>query len=102
RHPTAHDAPGSARPRGRVMRLPVSTPVSGGELLSAGVASDVVGGVAGPGAPQNARPSAGKDANGVRMIAATSASSAVDVSGPGRGVPRVIGPGADGLAEAMV
>src|SRR5436189_240086 len=84
------------------MRLPVSTPASGGELLGAGVTGEIVGSVAGPGAPQNARPGASDDADGVRVVAAASASSAVDVSGPCRRMTRVVGPGADGLAKAMV
>ena len=89
-------------PGWRGTRLPVSTPASSGKLLGAGVTGKVVGRVAGPGAPQHARPSARDDADGVRMVAAARAGATVDVSGPGRGVARVVGPGADGLTEAVV
>src|SRR5688500_14576494 len=55
---------------------------SGGEGLRAAVAGRVVGDAVGPGAPEDARPGAGQDAEGVGVVAAACAGAPVDVGGP--------------------
>ena len=75
-----------------LVRLPVST---GGEfeVCSATgwrVSVGVVGLVVGPGAPEDADPGPGEDADGVRVVAAAPASAGVDVGGPGAGMAGVV------------
>src|SRR5512147_52933 len=62
----------------------------------------VVEGAIVPGAPKDAYPGAGEDANGMGMIAASAASALVDVCCPGGCVSGVVGEAGDGPSQAMV
>ena len=62
----------------------------------------VVEGAIVPGAPKDAYPGAGEDANGMGMIAASVASALVDVCCPGGCVSGVVGEAGDGSSQAMV
>ena len=62
----------------------------------------VVEGAIVPGAPKDAYPGAGEDANGMGMIAALAASALVDVCCPGGCVSGVVGEAGDGSSQAMV
>ncbi len=68
--------------------------------------TDVVVGLIGfsilPGPPEHADPGAGEDADGVRMIAATTACAAIDGLCPGRGMSRVVGKADDGSTQSSV
>ena len=75
--------------------------VSGGSLRAA-VLGRVVGLAVGPGAPEDARPGAGEDADGVGMVAASGAGAAVDVGGPGALVAGVVGQAGERGAQALV
>src|SRR4051794_17942393 len=86
---------------GDFMRHPVSTSLLG-SLDGAEVEIGVVGLVIEPGAPDDAQPGAGEDAHGMRVIAATLASSRIDAAGPQVGVARVVGQTSDGAAQSMV
>ena len=85
------------------MRHPVSTPVSSGGAFGCG---EMFGGVVWdavlPGAPEDAHPGAGEDADGVGVLAATGAGSAVDGGGPDTGVSGVVGEACDGEAQPFV
>jgi len=69
---------------------------------SPSVALGVVGGVVVPAAPEDASPGASEDADGVRVIAATSARLSIHVGGPGTGMAGVVGPGGEGLTQSLV
>src|SRR5690242_17670758 len=85
------------------MRHPVSTlDGSGGDFGGADVEICVVGCVVLPGAPEDPDPCASEDTGGMLMSAAASFGAGIDVGGPGRGVPGVVGEADDGLAEAVV
>ena len=62
----------------------------------------VVEGAIVPGAPKDAYPGAGEDANGMGMIAASAASALVDVCCPRGCVSGVVGEAGDGPSQAMV
>jgi hypothetical protein len=62
----------------------------------------VVEGAIVPGAPKDAYPGAGEDADGMGMIAASAASALVDVCCPGGCVSGVVGEAGDGPSQAMV
>src|SRR4029453_4049684 len=90
-------------------RHPVSTSSSSRGLLmgmrrglGGTVEAFVVGPSILPSAPQHAEPGTREDADGVGMIAAATASCAVDAGGPGGAVAGVVGPADDGLAQALV
>src|SRR5579863_10739726 len=90
------------------MTPPVST--SGRDLLGrlfgecggGSVHGGVVGDAVEPAAPYDADPGAGEDADGVGVVLAAGAGVAVDLGGPGAGVPAVVGEGGDGGAEPLV
>src|SRR5881628_477597 len=91
------------------MTLPVST--SGGSVIvlpllgefgGAAVAGGVVGGLADPAGPQDADPGSGQDADGVGVVVPAGAGVGVDLRGPGRGVPAVVGEGGQCPAQALV
>src|SRR5207253_333864 len=92
------------RSQGRAMRHPVSTLATsrGEERLRGAMSADVVGGVILPAAPEDAGPRAGQDADRVLMAAAAGARPLIHEGGPARGVPRVIGEGGEGAAQALV
>src|SRR5512143_4310116 len=62
----------------------------------------IVGGAVVPGSPEDAYPGAGKDTNGVGMVAASVTSAFIGVLCPGGGMPGVVGEAGDGGAQAMV
>ena len=62
----------------------------------------VKGCAVGPGAPDDAQPSACQDADRVRVVAAPSAGDDVDAAGPIVGMPRVVGQTSDRLAQAVI
>ena len=86
------------------MRHPVSTIArSGGrEGLRGAMPADVVGSAVLPAAPQDAGPRAGEDADGVRMATAAGTGALINEGGPARSLPRIIGEGSEGAAQALV
>src|ERR1700749_329633 len=62
----------------------------------------VVGDAVEPAAPYDADPGAGEDADGVGVVLAAGAGVAVNLGGPGAGVPAVVGEGGDRDPEALV
>src|SRR5919198_3240539 len=72
------------------------------EGLRAAMGGGIIRGAVLPAAPEHAHPGAGKDADRVRVIAAARAGAAVDISPPGRAVPRVVGEADHRLAQALV
>jgi hypothetical protein len=75
------------------MRLPVSTC---GEFwvclaLRLSMLPGVIGLAVGPGAPEDADPGPGQDADGVGVIASARSGAGVDVGGPRALVPGVVG-----------
>ena len=71
-------------------------------LLESVVSGGVVGGVVLPAAPDDVRPGAGQDADGVGVVVASVAGSLVELGGPGVRVPGVAGEVAEGVAEFLV
>jgi hypothetical protein len=84
------------------MRHPVSTPICFEEQLSGAMLSRVVGFAIGPGAPDDAQPGAGEDADGVRVVAAAGLGLGVDMGGPGIGVARVVGHAGESGTQSVV
>src|SRR5271170_7437952 len=92
------------------MSCPVATPSSSGrdlpalfeERLEAVVGGGVVGGVVLPAAPDDVRPGAGDDADGVGVVAAAGDGPVVEVGGPGAGAAGVAGEVAERVAELLV
>jgi hypothetical protein len=76
--------------------------VSGGECLRAPVSARAIRDAVGPGAPEDARPGSGEDADGVRVVAASGPGAAVDGGGPGALVPGVVGHAGERGAPAPV
>src|SRR4051794_34801434 len=62
----------------------------------------IIGLAVDPGAPEDAHPSSGQDANGVGMVAAPGPGPHVDIGGPGARVARVVGEACDRGAQALV
>ncbi len=62
----------------------------------------LVGGTVGPGSPEDADPGTREDAGCVGMVAAAGSGGGVDLGGPGRAVPGIVGEAGDGGAEAVV
>src|ERR1022692_1323226 len=90
------------------MSCPVSTPWSRcqwlivfEEGLEGAVGCRVARGVVVP-APDDVRPGAGEDADGVRVVVSAGDGFAVEVGGPGAGVAGVAGEVAQGVAELLV
>src|SRR5437868_133979 len=75
---------------------------SGGACPRAAMSRWIVKGSVLPGAPEHAHPSSCEDANGMRVIAATAFGALVDVGGPGRAMPGVVGKAGDGSAQAVI
>ena len=75
---------------------------SGGVRLRAPVSARVVGDAVGPGAPEDARPGAGQDADRVGVIAAAGAGAPVDVGGPGALAAGVVGHAGERSTQALV
>ncbi len=67
-------------------------------VVGGGVVEDVVL----PASPDDVRPGAGEDADGVGVVAATGDGLAVEVGGPGAGRAGVAGEVAQGVAELLV
>ena len=55
-----------------------------------------------PGAPEHAHPGSGEDADGMRVVAAAAFGALIDVGGPGRAMPGVVGKAGDGGAQAVI
>ena len=66
------------------------------------MARELVGAMVLPAAPEDATPGAGEDADGMRMAAATRASTLVDQGRPAGAVSGVVGKGGEGTAQAFV
>src|SRR6516162_3780932 len=55
-----------------------------------------------PGTPEHAHPGSGEDTDGMRVVAAAASGALVDVGGPGRAMPRVVGKAGDGGAQTVI
>src|SRR5271156_3467480 len=87
------------------MTLPMSTSGRGrgwGEFGCCPVLSGVIGDAVLPTAPDDADPSAGKDAHGMWVVFARGSCLVINVRRPGAFVSAVVGENGDGLAESFV
>ena len=55
-----------------------------------------------PGAPDHAHPGSGEDADSMRVVAAAAFGTLIDVGGPGRAMPGVVGKAGDGGAQSVI
>ena len=75
---------------------------SGGACRRAAMSRRIVKGSVLPGAPEHAHPGSGGDADGMRVVAAAAFGALIDVGGPGRAMPGVVGKAGDGGAQAVI
>jgi len=75
---------------------------SGGACPRATMSRRIVKGSVLPGAPEHAHPGSGEDTDGMRVVAAAAFGALVDVAGPGRAMPGVVGKAGDGGAQAVI
>ena len=75
---------------------------SGGACPRETMSRRIVKGSVLPGAPEHAHPGSGEDTDGMRVVAAAAFGALVDVAGPGRAMPGVVGKAGDGGAQAVI